>query len=228
MTLGPVGRASYAEFAGKRKLLLVPYVTPTREDQELHDLIGQYWEEALGQVKKLEVSLGEVLHLFHEGSVGEGKEALEVIELGNPAGYPHLKLMIDGGAALEPTEDVESLKETLDLHRCMSVVQASRSVIERLAEWFEESRRNRYLAIAKNVDERMSENEVGMLVISPDHEVKFAADIEVVYVAPPALDRINRWMSDHPMSDRPSQSAEVPEEGSDEDGEMPGGAKADS
>ncbi len=198
-----MGKASYSEFAGKRKLLLIPYVTPTREDPELHKLVESYWADAVAQMRKLEVSLGSVKHLFHEGSVGEGDEAADILQQGNPLGYPHLKQVLDGGATLEATEDVESLKETLDLHRCLAVVQTSESVLNRLLEWFEESRVRRYDAIARIVAERIEENGVGVLVISPDHEVTFADDIEVVYVVPPVLDQVNRWMRDHPDVDPP-------------------------
>jgi hypothetical protein len=213
MTLGNVGRASYNDFAGKRKLLIVPYVTPTREDQRLHDLVRTYWTDALAQVEKLEVSLGEVRYLFHEGSVGEGQEAVEILEAGNPHGYVQLKAMLDRGAALKPTEDVECLKETLDLHRCMSVAVVSHTVAERLAVWFEESRKSRYAAIAGNVDRYMNDNEVAVLVISPDHEVKFVGNIEVVYVVPPVLDTINKWMRETPLDDEAASSAdETPED----------------
>lgn len=213
MTLGNIGRASHSDFAGKRKLLIVPYVTPTREDERLHDMVRTYWTDALAQVRKLEASLGDVRYLFHEGSVGEGQEAVEIMEAGNPHGYEQLKAMIDRGAVLEPTEDVECLKETLDLHRCMSVVEVSQTVAERLAQWFEESRKARYAAIAGNVDRYLQENEVAVLVISPDHEVKFAANIEVIYVVPPILDTINRWMRDTPLdSTAPPPMDQAPEE----------------
>ena len=201
MTLGNVARASYSDFVGKRKLFIVPYVTPTRADERLHEMIRTYWTDALAQVQKLETTLGEVRHLFHEGSVGEGEEAVDILEAGNPHGYHQLKAMLTRGAVLEPTEDVECLKETLDLHRCMSVVQVSQIVAEKLATWFEESRKSRYAAIAGNVDRYVKEDETAVLVVSPDHEVKFADDIEVIYVVPPVLDRINRWMRETPLED---------------------------
>ena len=206
MELGNIGKASYSEFAGKRKLLLIPYVTPTREDSELHQLVESYWADAVAQVRKLEVSLGPIRHLFHEGSIGEGEDAADIIQQGNPLGYPHLRELIDGGAVLEATEDVESLKETLDLHRCLAVVETSESVLKRLVEWFEESRVRRYEAIARTIAEKVEENGVGILVISPDHEVKFADDVEVVYVVPPMLDRVNKWMREHPLTDASAQA----------------------
>ena len=42
MTMGNVGKASYSDFAGKCKLLIIPFVTPTRPDQELLDLVTTY------------------------------------------------------------------------------------------------------------------------------------------------------------------------------------------
>ena len=198
MTLGDVGRASYAEFAGKRKVLIVPYIVATRPDPELVALVAEYWADAFAQVRKLETGLGEVGHLFHEGSVAAGEDGLEVLERGNPVGFPHLKELLDRGARLEPTEDVEALKETLDLHRCIAVVEASASVMRRLLDWFDEIRQRRYAAIAYNVVRHTEENGVAILVISPDHEVAFTNDAEVVYVAPPVLDRINAYLRDHP------------------------------
>ena len=207
VTLGNVGKASSGEFAGKRKLLLIPYVAAVREDQELKELVAAYWAEAAEQVRKLEASFGEVRHLFHEGSVGGGDEAVNVLEEGNPAGFPHLRQMLDRGASLEPTEDVEVLRETLDLHRCMLVVQASQQVRDRLVEWLEEARTRRYSAIAERVGERIGDNGVAVLVISPDHRVQFPSDVEVVYVAPPSLDRISRWMREHPPGEAASPDA---------------------
>ena len=203
MALGNVGKGSYAEFAGKRKLLLVPYVAAVRDDAELDGLIAAYWEEAFAQVAKLEESLGAVRHVFHEGSFGEGEESVKVLERGNPAGFPHVRAVIERGARLESTEDPDVLRETLDLHRCIAVAQASRSVQERLVEWFEEARTRRYAFIARRISEVMEADAVGLLVISPDHRVQFEADVGVIYVAPPTLDRINTWLRAHPPGPPP-------------------------
>jgi hypothetical protein len=225
MTLGNVGKASAAEFVGKRKVLIVPYVTPTREDAELEEMIVTYWTDAVTQVLGLQSGLGTVTHLFHEGSVGSGAEAVDILKLGNPHGFQQVNTLITNGAVLEPTEDVECLKETLDLHRCMAVVEVSHTVAERLAAWFEESRVKRYAAIAANVDKHLEASGVAVLVISPDHQVKFPSDVETVYVVPPILDRINKWLRDHSItSDVPSDKPEpMPERAPDED--TPGWAR---
>ena len=229
MALGNVGKGSYAEFAGKRKLLLVPFVGPVRDEEELDGLVATYWDEAFAQVRNLEASLGQVRHVFHEGSVGDGEEAAKVLERGNPVGFPHVREVLQRGAVLEATEDVEVLRETMDLHRCMLVVQASRSVQERLVEWFEDARRRRYAAIGQRISEALEENGVGVLVISPDHHVQFENDIRVVYVAPPSLDRVNKWLRDHPPQapEPPPEADEAPEPPSG-NGEAPDQQRSDA
>ena len=52
----------------------------------------------------------------------------------------------------------------------------------------------------------MAPDAVGLLVISPDHRVQFEADVGVIYVAPPTLDRINTWLRDHPPGPPPEPS----------------------
>jgi hypothetical protein len=66
---------------------------------------------------------------------------------------------------------------------------------------------------------------VAVLVISPDHEVKFPKNVETVYVVPPILDRINKWLRDHPItsdsaSDKPDPLPEIAP-----DDETPGWAR---
>ena len=200
MTLGNIGRASYSEFAGKRKLLVVPYIVAFNDDPEFVQLVQRYWKDAIAQVRNLERSLGSATHLFHEGVTEGGSEALRALATGNPHGYEQLEGIVEGGAAFEATEDVENLLEAMDLHRCMSVVQSSNRVAARLMQWFEESRKTRYEAIAAKIDERLEADGVAVLVVSPDHDIKFPATVEAVYVVPPVLDKINVWMRDHPAS----------------------------
>ncbi|MCE2468989.1 MAG: hypothetical protein J4F32_00430, partial [Dehalococcoidia bacterium] len=93
MTLGDVGRPSAAEFAGQRKVLLVPFVSAMggEEDTELRGLVERYWSEAEAQVRNLERQLGSVTHLYHEGAVAGGEAELAMMERANPAAYPFVK-----------------------------------------------------------------------------------------------------------------------------------------
>ncbi len=198
MTLGDVGRPSAAEFAGQRKVLLVPFVSAMgeEEDAELRGLVERYWSEAEAQVRNLERQLGSVTRLYHEGAVAGGEAELAMMERANPAAYPFVKGAVERGAELRATEDAEALLEAIDLQRCLLVVQASRAVAERLREWLGDARKRRYDAIARAIGETLPEGGVGLLVISQDHQVQFPADMRVFYVAPPALDQLERRLRD--------------------------------
>ena len=41
---------------------------------------------------------------------------------------------------------------------------------------------------------RWPKDETGLLLINERHQVQFPADIEVIYIAPPALDEFRRWL----------------------------------
>ena len=103
---------------------------------------------------------------------------------------------MSGGAALEATEDREALLETLDLQRCLMVPIASEKVAVALNEWLVASNRTRYEKIGQRIDATLGENELGLLMISERHQVQFAKDIEVFFVAPPALADFRSWLQE--------------------------------
>ena len=70
---------------------------------------------------------------------------------------------------------------------------ASERVAQRVQEWFTDSNRERYKHIAERIDASIGEDQVGLLLISEGHQVQFPSDLEVFYVAPPALDEYQRW-----------------------------------
>ncbi|MDE2766091.1 MAG: hypothetical protein OXI25_06655 [Chloroflexota bacterium] len=210
MTLGNVGRPSAAEFAGQRKLLLVPFVSAAAEEQddgELRPLVERYWSEAAEQVGNLERQLGSVTRLYHEGAVAGGEAELALLERANPAAYPFVKATVERGAELQATEDAETLLEAIDLQRCLLVVQGSRAVAERLHEWLADARKRRYDAIARAVGDTLPPGGVGLLVISQDHQVQFPPDVRVFYVAPPALDQLDRWLRNRLSATAPTENA---------------------
>ena len=214
MTLGNVGRPAAADFAGQRKLLLVPFVSAAAEDQDdggLRPIVERYWNEAADHVRNLERQLGSVTRVYHEGAVAGGDAELALLERANPAAYPFVKAAVERGADLQTTEDADALLEAIDLQRCLLVVQASRAVAERLHEWLTDARKRRYDAIARAVDDTLPSGGVGLLVISQDHQVQFPPDVRVFYVAPPALDHLDRWLRNRlasPPTDDTNAAAE--------------------
>ena len=47
-----------------------------------------------------------------------------------------------------------------------------------------------------------------MLFIREDHGVQFPSDVQIFYVAPPALDRLKRWIEDWMRAPAPAPPGE--------------------
>jgi hypothetical protein len=206
MTLGSVGKASTDQFAGARKLMLVPLVMAVHDESEFVELVNRYWNEAGQQVRNLESGLGRIAHVFHEGTVDEGEAGLTALERGAAPSFPLVKEVWGRGAQVQAVEETETLLETLDLQRCLLVAQASTTVGQRLYEWYTAARKRRYETMIQRIRGALQEDEVGLLVIGQDHQLQFPPDIQVFYVAPPSLNDIDRWLRDHPGPQQPSES----------------------
>ncbi len=193
--LGRIERPSAEAYQGKRKLFLLPLVqAPPLEAKEGVDILEKYWQQAQSQIASLEARLGGLRHIYHENLTEGGEEGLKFLELAELPSKNFVQLKCQAGAALEPTEDQGLVAETLDLQRCLMMPLASESVARRLHEWFTESNRQRYEHIAKQIDATLKDDEAGLLLISARHQVQFPSDVEVFYVAPPALDEFRRWL----------------------------------
>ena len=217
MTLGNVGKASVDQFAGARKLLLVPLVTAVQDNPELQELVNRYWNEVGEQVRRLKQGLGRVMHLFHEGSVDTGEATLTSMEKANAAALPLVRELWVRDAQIHALEDTETLLETLDLHRCLLLGMASATVTHRLVEWYTDARKRRYELMGKRIDETIGTGQIGLLIIGQDHQLQFPSDMQVVYVAPPALNALHHWFQDQEYADREG-GGEASEEGAPEGG----------
>ena len=56
-------------------------------------------------------------------------------------------------------------------------------------------------------------DETGLLLIGERHQVQFPADIEVFYVAPPALDEYRRWLQNWAAAQQRAAEADMEPEG---------------
>jgi hypothetical protein len=195
--LGRIERPAAAQYQGKRKLLLVPliYALPT-EAEEGRAVLDKYWEQVQSQIAALELRLGQLRRIYHEGLTQGGPDGLKHLEMLDQGSYHLAQARSQAGTTLEVTEDPELLAEILDLQRFLTLPLASEKVARRIHEWFSESNRSRYEYIARQIDSTLRENETGLLLINERHQVQFPADIEVFYVAPPALDEFRRWLQD--------------------------------
>ena len=207
--LGRIERPAAAEYRGKRRLLLVPLVygpppPPTATDAadspetlavaEGQVILERYWEQAQVQVNALESGLGGLRRIYHESLIEGGAPGLAYLQLADPQSHALVQAKCQAGTVLEATESWELLAETLDWQRCLMAPLTSEKVAAQIQEWFAAGNRRRYEYIARQIDQTLQPDETGLLLINERHQVQFPADIEVFYVAPPALDEFRRWL----------------------------------
>ena len=194
--LGRIERPSLEAYRGKRKLLLVPVLAlPPDDAEDGIAIVGKYWEQVRTQVTSLELRLGWVKHVYHETLPEGGDEGLKILEAsGEQGSYALTQTRCQAGAVLEAAEDAETLMETMDLRRCLMLPFASSRVAAQLQQWMADAVRRRNEHFTQRIDETLGEDEVGLLLVGERHQLQFPTDIEVFYVAPPALDEYRRWV----------------------------------
>ena len=197
--LGRVERPPADRFQGKRRLLLVPLMMApppdlAGKDSEPRAIYDRYWDQVRTQVDALASAMGGLHRIYHESVMEGGEAGLAYLEMADPNAYALAQVRYLAGAALETTEDINLISESLDLQRCLMLPLTNEGVATRLQQWLAESTRSRYDYIAGQIDQTLQTDETGLLLIGERHQVQFPADIEVFYVAPPALDEYRRWL----------------------------------
>ena len=142
----------------------------------------------------LELKLGQVNKVYHELIPVSGEDGTKVIEELNEGSYKIAKSRLEKGAQLEETEEGELLTEFMDWSRCLALGLQNQKVFTKIYESYAEASKKRNEHIAKQIDETLQVDEIGILFMREGHQVQFPSDIQVFYVAPPALDEIKRWL----------------------------------
>ena len=196
--LGRITRPAVANYRGKRKLLLAPLIhlaaAPDAIPPEGAAILNRYWEQVDIQVRAVQNALGSISHIYHENVPEGGADGLGYLEATGQGSHSLISGLARNGATLETTESMEILAETLDWQRCLMQPLMSLEVATRLQEWFADANQRRYAFIASAIDSTIGDDETGLLLINERHQVQFPADIEVIYIAPPALDEFRRWL----------------------------------
>ena len=186
-----------AQFSGQRKLFLVPiFLFPPDSPDDATQLLERYWTEVRDQIQNLERSLGAVRYVFHETIYAGGEDGLKMVEVMNPFGCSFIQALCGAGALLEATEDQAVVEEHSDWQRCLSIGLMSEKVMNLAITGIQETTQQRFDYIGQRISETLQENEVGVLFISEGHRVQFPIDVQVFFVAPPALDALRRWIGD--------------------------------
>lgn len=206
--LGRIDRPESAPYLEKRKIYLVPLVFgPPDSPAEYLDIASRYWLGARDAVYRLEGRLGPTLHVFHQFVTVAGDDGLRVIAQLNPGGHDFVGEKMTAGATLEAFEDEETLAEVMDWQMCQMVGLQSPKVQRQVWEAYRDAKKRRYELMAKKIQEMLGEGEAGLLILEEQHELQFPPEVEVFYVAPPALDELHRWLRDRQRAQASAQAS---------------------
>ena len=189
-----------------RKLYLVPLVLALQDGPPGYaEKLETYWGEVGNHVRNLEVRFGKINKVYHESVPLDGEEGLKLVEQLNEKAHRMLRRKCQQGAEFVAIEDRDLFEETMDWRRCLAVV-LSGPVLRKASELYQKASRKRYELMAQRIDETLKDEEAGVLIIGEDHAVQFPSDIQVFYVAPPALDELYRLLRDHARASREQAS----------------------
>ena len=193
--LGKIEKPSTEEFKGGRKLYFVPLVYCGKEPpDEYLEKYSRYWEQVESQIADLELKLGKINKVYHELISLGGEGGAKLIKSLNDRSYQTVKNRLDKGAKLEATEDGGILAEFMDWSVCLAMGLQSPTVVNKIYQFYVDASNKRNEHIAKHIDETLESDEIAVIFMVEGHLVQFPSDIQVFYVAPPALDEIKRWL----------------------------------
>ncbi len=207
--LGKIEKPPVEEFKKGRKLYFIPLIYCGAEPEaEYLEKFNEYWNQVEKQVSDLELKLGRVVRIYHELIPVGGDEGVKAIKELNEKSCQIIENRLKEGAQLGATEEVDLLTEFMDWMRCLNMGLQNQKVFTRVYEFYTEASRKRNEHIAKQIDETLKADEIGVLFMRESHQVQFPSDIQVFYVSPPALDEIKRWLRDREARNVPKERAE--------------------
>ena len=196
--LGKIEKPSAEEFKTGRKLYFVPLVYCGKEaEAEYLERFNKYWSQVETQICDLELKLGKVTRIYHELIPIGGDDGVKVIKDLNDKSHQIVEKRLEKGAQLEPAEESELLTEFMDWSRCLAIGLQNPTVLTKVYESYAEAAKKRNEYIVKQIDETLEANEIAVLLMREEHQLQFPSDVQVFYVAPPALDEIKRWLRDY-------------------------------
>lgn len=216
--LGKIEKPAAGEFRGQRKLCFVPLIGVwLNAAGDSAALYQRYWEEVEQHLVGLEKRLGTVSHLYHEFLLEGGDAGLKVASELNAHSGATVSRRADLGATLELIEDEAVLTEFMDWSRCLSIGLQSKAVFDQVYAAYTEANQRRNQHIAAQIDATLKDDETGILFMREGHQVQFPQDIQVFYVAPPALEEIKRHLRDQEAAARAAAEAQAPKTAGTED-----------
>lgn len=198
--LGKIEKPLAGDYKEGRKIYFVPLIYRGEESPEEYlEKFDKYWEQVEKQIAELELKLGKVNRIYHELVPTADKAGSDVIKEISDRGYKIVQTCLESGAQLEAIEEGELLTEFMDWSRCLLIGLQNQNVMSKVYESYLEAGKKRNEYIAGKIDETLKKDEIGMLFMRENHQVQFPVDIQVIYIAPPALDEIKRWLREREM-----------------------------
>jgi len=200
--IGKIEKLSVEHFKKPgRKLYLVPLLVSVdkREKSISKEYLAKtetYWSEIKSRVSDLQAKLGKINKIYHELVDVDGKKGLEVIKNLNKKSYQIVKTLFQEGAVLEAVEDGNLVKESMDWARCLAIYPQSERALRKIYQFYIEVTQERDTYIARRIDKTLKDNEIGILFIRENNNVKFPSNIEIFRVHPSILDDIHRYLRD--------------------------------
>ena len=125
----------------------------------------------------MELKLGKVDRIYHELIPVGGEDGLKAIEELNDKSYQIIKNRLDKGAQLEAAEQSELLTEFMDWSKCLATGLQNQKVFDKIYEFYAEASKKRNEHIARQIDETLKADEIGVLFMREGHQVQFPSDI---------------------------------------------------
>ena len=195
--LGKIEKPLVEDFKKGRKLFFIPLIYGGKDSPpEYIEKFNKYWDQAEAQVSELELKLGKASKIYHELIPVGGEEGVKAIKDLNEKSHQLIKYRVVKDAQVEATEEDELLTEFMDWSRCLTIGLQNQKVFTKVYEFYTEASKKRNEYIAQHIDETLKEDEIGLILMREGHKVQFPSDIQLFYVAPPALDEIYRWLRD--------------------------------
>ena len=195
--LGKIEKPAAELFKKGRRLFFVPLLYGIEGfPPDYLEKLERYWAQVEEQIRDLELKLGKVSRLYHEAIQSGGEDGLKALKILNEQSCKIAGKMVEKGAILEGAEDADLLSEYIDWSRCLSAGLQNPKVVTKVYESYEQTGKSRNEFITRQIDKTLQPDEIGIIFMREGQHIKFPAEVEVFYIAPPTLDEINRWLRD--------------------------------
>lgn len=200
--IGKIERLSVEHFKKPgRKLYLVPLLfsggkSEKKVPKEYLAKVKVYWDEVEDRLDDLKAKVGKIDKIYHELVDIGGEKGLKIIKNLNKRSYQITRKFFQEGGVLEAMENGNLVKESVDWARCLAAGLQSEKALRKISQFYIETVQKREEFITREIDKTLKDNEIGIIFIREDNNIKFPSGIEIFRIYPPILDDIHRYLRD--------------------------------